>query len=195
MPAKAVEFYARDRRAWRKWLKVNHKKEQSIWLVLHKKNSKTPSVSYAEAVEEALCFGWIDSVANKRDGDHFVLYFASRKPKSVWSKINKERIARMIKLGLMEPEGLRKIEAAKKDGSWSTLDAIDALVMPAELKKAFARSKNALKHFEAFPPSVKKQLYFWVSTAKREETRSQRIHETVSLAAKNVRANQWKSKH
>lgn len=194
MPAKAVEFYAKDRQAWRKWLQVNHNTEQSIWLVLHKKNSKTPSVSYAEAVEEALCFGWIDSVPNKRDADHFVLYFAARKPKSIWSKINKERIAQMMKQGLMEPEGIRKIEAAKKDGSWSTLDAVDALVMPAELRKALAKNKKALKHFEAFPPSIKKQLYFWVSSAKREETRSHRIHETVSLAAKNVRANQWKRK-
>ena len=187
-------FYAKDRSTWRRWLKSNHKKENNVWLILHKKGSTKPSVSYVEAVEEGLCFGWIDSVANKRDDTTFVMYFASRKPKSVWSKINKERIHRMISTGLMMPAGLLKIEEAKKDGSWSTLDSVDNLLMPPVLKKGFSKSKKALKNFEGFPSSVKKQIYHWVNTAKREETLKKRIEETVTLAAKNIRANQWEKK-
>ncbi len=191
-PVKPSELYAQDRAAWRKWLKANHKKEKSIWLILYKKNRKTPSVSYAEAVEEGLCFGWIDSKPNKRDAESFLLFFASRKSGSVWSKINKERIARMTLQGLMMPEGLRKIEEAKKDGSWTFLDAIEELKMPESLKKAFSKNKKALKYFEAFPPGVRKGIFHWIISAKRDETRNIRIEETVSLAAKNVRANQWR---
>lgn len=194
MPKERPEFFAKDRATWRKWLKTNHKKEQRVWLILHKKNSKRPCVSYTEAVEEALCFGWIDSVANKRDTESFLLFFASRKPGSVWSKINKERIARIIEQGLMASEGVRKIEEAKKDGSWTFLDAIEELEMPSALKKAFSKNKKALVNFEAFPPSTRKGIYYWVISAKRDETRDLRVKETVTLAAKNVRANQWKGK-
>lgn len=188
------KYYAKDRATWRRWLKANHLKEQCVWLVLYKKNSKKVSVGYEEAVEEGLCFGWIDSTANKRDSESFILYFASRKRGSVWSKINKERISRMIAQGLMEREGLRKIEEAKKDGSWTFLDAIEELEMPPLLRKAFSKKKAALRNFEAFPPSVKKGIFYWIVSAKRDETRDTRIKETVTLAVKNVRAHQWKRK-
>jgi uncharacterized protein YdeI (YjbR/CyaY-like superfamily) len=187
-------FYAKDRAAWRRWLKANHKKEKNVWLILHKKNSNTPSVTYVEAVEESLCFGWIDSVANKRDADSFLLYFAVRKSGGVWSKINKGRIERLIKDGLMMPEGQRRIDEAKDDGSWSKLDPIEDNKIPAVLKKALSKNKKALKHFEAFPPSARKHICQWVISAKREETLKKRIEETVTLAEKNIRANQWKPK-
>lgn len=186
-------LYARNRDRWRSWLKANHNKEQNVWLRLHKKHSDT-GVKYAEAIEEALCFGWIDSVANKADDDTFILYFAVRKKGGVWSKINKGRIERMIKAGLMTAAGMNRIEEAKKDGSWNKLDSVDKLQMPAPLMKAFASRKKALTNFNSFPMSVKKQLYFWVLSAKQDSTRVARIKEIVSKAAKNIRANQWVKK-
>jgi len=189
-----MEFHPRNRASWRAWLQRHHKTKQNIWLVLHKKGSPTPGVLYPEAVEEALCFGWIDSKPQKRDAHSFMMYFAVRKPRSVWSKINKERISRMVKEGLMTPAGMIKIKEAKKDGSWSALDSVDELEMPGELRKAFAKNKNALKNFEEFPASVKKQLYYWVNAARQPATVTARIKDIVSKAAKNVRANQWKPK-
>ena len=186
------EFYAKDRRTWRKWLEKNHLKEKNIWLIVCKKESGTPSVYYNDAVEEALCFGWIDSTANKRDDKSFMLFFAARKPKSGWSKVNKERIEKLNKLNLMTSAGREKIEAAKKDGSWTVLDAIEELTMPAALKKELRKNKIALKYFEAFPPSVKKSIYHWIQSAKQEQTSRKRIEETITLAAKNIRAHQWK---
>jgi uncharacterized protein YdeI (YjbR/CyaY-like superfamily) len=187
-----VEFYANSRSAWRQWLQKNHQAQTSIWLVIYKKDSGVPSLTYEEAVEEALCFGWVDSKPNKRDEKSYLLFFAVRKPKSVWSKINKTRIKKLQAAGLMMPAGLAKIEAAKKDGSWTVLDAIEELMMPDDLGKAFRNNQTASDFFNAFPPGVKKGIYQWIISAKREETRSKRIAETVALAQKNIRANQWR---
>jgi uncharacterized protein YdeI (YjbR/CyaY-like superfamily) len=186
------EFYAPSREAWRNWLTKNHTSAGTIWLVLYKKDSNVPTLTYSEAVEEALCFGWIDSKPNKRDDKSYRLFFADRKPKSVWSKLNKDRIKKLIKQGLMTPAGQAKIDIAKQNGSWSTLDAAEDLQMPAELERAFAKAKRALKNFEAFPPSVKKGIYHWIIGAKQEITRAKRIKETVEKAAENIRANQWR---
>lgn len=186
------EFHAPSRSAWRRWLKANHHKQPHIWLIIYHKKSSTPSVYYDEAVEEALCFGWIDSKPNKRDSESYYLFFAPRKPKSVWSKINKERVARLMANNQMAPAGLAAIEVAKANGSWTVLDAIEELTMPVALKKAFASNKTALKNFEAFPPGVKKGIYQWIISAKTEPTQTKRITETVTLAAKNIRANQWR---
>lgn len=188
---KANEIYARNRAAWRNWLKKNHDKEKGIWLILQNKGSKVPNVKDVEAVEEALCFGWIDSVAHKRDATSHLQYFAPRKARGVWSKINKARIERLIQQGLMTDAGLAKIEAAKKNGSWGFLDDIEELKMPSVLRKAFTGNKKALKNFEAFPPSTRKAIYVWIVSAKQPDTLAKRIHETVTKAAKNIRANQW----
>lgn len=185
------EFYAQDRTVWRKWLAKNHATEKNVWLIIHHKKSKTPSVYYDEAVEEALCYGWIDSKPNKRDAESYWLFFAERKPKGVWSKLNKQRIEKLILEGQMTPAGIKKIEQAKQDGSWSVLDAIEELVMPKALVKSFSKNKKALANFEAFPPGVKKGIYQWIISAKTEATLIKRAEETVTLAAKNVRANQW----
>lgn len=189
-----AEFYAKDRKAWRKWLEKNHKLAKNVWLIIYKKESETPSVYYDESVEEALCFGWIDSKPNKRDAESYRLFFAERKPKSVWSKLNKTRIKKMIEQGLMHASGLTKIDAAKKDGSWTTLDEIEEYIMPADLSKALQKSKKASVHFNAFPPGVKKAIYQWIISAKTEETKSKRIKETVEKAKENIRANQWQRK-
>ncbi len=188
------EFHPRSLQQWHAWLKANHRSAKNVWLVLHKKSSPGPGIAYAEAVEEALCFGWIDSKPQKKDAHTYLLYFAERKSGSVWSKLNKQRISRLIKDGRMTPAGMKKIEAAKADGTWSTLDPVDSLKIPKELTKALARNKKAQKHFEAFPPGIKKQLVYWVLSAKREETRSVRVKEIVTKAARNERANQWVKK-
>ena len=187
-----LEFYAKDRKIWRKWLQTNYLKLQQVWLILHKKSSPDSSVNYEEAVEEALCFGWIDSKPMKRDEHTFLLFFSQRKPKSVWSASNKKRLVKLIADGQMMPAGLASIEIAKANGSWTSIDDVEAMVMPVALEKAFKKYKLAKTNFMAFPASVKKGLYQWISSAKTDATREKRIFETVSLAEKNIRANQWK---
>lgn len=188
------EYYPASRKQWRSWLQKNYSKANHVWLILYKKESNKPTITYAEVVEEALCFGWIDSKPNKRDDESYFLFIAPRKPKSVWSALNKIRIEKLLQENKITTAGLQKIEAAKKDGSWFALDKVDALEMPPALKKAFTKNKTALKNFEAFPASVKKAIYQWMQTAKTEVTLNKRIEETVTLAAKNIRANQWKPK-
>ncbi len=186
-----LEFLAvENRQAWRAWLKKNHSRPQGVRLVVHKKKSGASHLTYDAAVEEALCFGWIDSTANVLDDKRFTLRVTPRKPKSVWSQINKRRVERLFGQGLMTPAGLEKIQAAKRDGSWSKLDAIDALRVPADLKKAFAADKRAKLNFAAFNNSSKKMILWWIASAKRPETRAKRIGETVALAAENIKAGQ-----
>lgn len=178
-----------DRAAWRAWLLANHESSPGIWLVLYKKASGKARLSYDDAVEEALCFGWIDGVVNKLDDERRIQLFTPRRPKSTWSKPNKLRIERMVAAGLMTPAGLAKIEAAKADGSWSTLDSIDALQMPTDLEAALAANPVAREHFSKFSNSVKKGIYFFIQSTKRPETRAKRVADTVEKAARNVRIN------
>jgi uncharacterized protein YdeI (YjbR/CyaY-like superfamily) len=194
MEDKRTEYYPKNKKAWRTWLQKNHTDKQHVWLIIYKKDSGNPSVTYDEVVEEALCFGWIDSKPNKRDDESYFLFIAARKPKSPWSAVNKKRIEKLLQQNKIEAAGLKKIEDAKKDGSWILLDKIEALEMPAALKKAFAKNKIGLSNFEKFPASVKKQIYQWVDSAKTEQTIQKRVTETVTLAKKNIRANQWKPK-
>lgn len=184
-------FYAKTRQAWRTWLKKNHQTQTSVWLIIYRKESKTPSVYYPEAVDEALCFGWIDSVPNKRDAESYYQFFAKRNPKSKWSKINKEKVARLIDAGLMQPAGYAMIELAKQRGTWAALDAVDSLQIPDDLNALFAKNKTAFRNWENFPPSARRGILEWILNAKRPETRQKRIEETVSLAEKNIRANQF----
>ncbi len=190
----SIEFYPRNRQAWRNWLQKNHATKQSVWLIMYKKSSGKPTILYNEVVEEALCFGWIDSVPRKRDAESSFLYISVRKAKSGWSALNKTRIEKLLRENKMAAAGLQKIEAAKKDGSWSALDKIEALEMPAALQKALTRNKKALAHFNGFPSSVRKQLFLWVESAKTPVTKEKRITGIVTLAEKNIRANQWKPK-
>lgn len=184
--------YAPSRQAWREWLAENHEKEQSVWLIIYKKQSKTPSVYYNEAVDEALCFGWIDSSIKKRDAESYLQFFAKRNPKSNWSKVNKEKVANLIKDGLMTEAGKKLIDIAQKTGTWTALDEVENLTLPADLLKAFDANTTAKNYFEAFPRSVKRGILEWLLNAKQEATRQKRIYEIVSLAEKNERANQYK---
>jgi uncharacterized protein YdeI (YjbR/CyaY-like superfamily) len=181
-----------NRAAWRAWLETNHTQTEGVWLIYYKKASGKPRVTYEESVEEALCFGWIDSIANKLDEERSMQWFAPRKPGSGWSRPNKERVERLLAAGLIMPAGLAKIEAAQQDGSWNALDAVEALEIPPDLAAALAANPPAVDYFEAFPRSVKRGILEWISNAKKPETRAKRIAETARLAAENIRANQWR---
>ncbi len=178
-------FEARDRKEWRQWLEENHLTSSGIWLVYYKKNSRKSGVSYEEAIEEALSFGWIDSKVNALDEDRYMQIFTPRKSGSIWSKLNKQRVKKIIEQGIIAPAGLEKIEAAKKDGSWNFLDDIDDLVIPHDLKEALDSNVSAKNNFESFSDSIKKQILYWIKSAKRETTRKNRIEKAVMLAAEN----------
>jgi uncharacterized protein YdeI (YjbR/CyaY-like superfamily) len=177
--------YARDRQAWRQWLAENHREAIGIWLIYYKVKSGQPSVKYSEAVKEALCFGWIDSKVKSLDGDRYMQVFTPRKPKSVWSKLNKQYLEELIERGLMTDAGLATIAVAKQNGSWTSLDQIEALIMPADLQQALATNQNANQYFAAFSNTTKKIVLVWIASAKRPETRLKRIEQTVNSAAQN----------
>lgn len=181
-------FLAHNRLEWREWLQNNHRTSRGIWLVFYKKASGKPRITYDESVEEALCFGWIDSLPRKLDDERSMLVFTPRKPKSPWSKLNKQRLEGLLARGLVTEAGLEKIEAAKLDGSWSVLDEVEELTIPADLQAAFAANSVANDYFTAFNNSSKKGILWWIESARRPETRQKRIEEAVSLAARNVKA-------
>jgi uncharacterized protein YdeI (YjbR/CyaY-like superfamily) len=182
-------FYPKTAAAWRAWLQKNAAKEKAVWLVGFKKSTGKPFVPWSETVDEALCFGWIDSVRKSRDSESYYQFFSPRKPKSKWSKINKEKVARLIEEKRMQPAGLAVVEAAKKSGTWDALNDVDAMIIPDDLQAAFSKNKTAWKYFDEFAPSSKRIILQWILDAKREETRAKRIAETVELAAKNIKAH------
>jgi uncharacterized protein YdeI (YjbR/CyaY-like superfamily) len=186
----APSLYASNQAAWRQWLQERHLSEERVWLVIFKKESGVPSVTYSEAVDEALCFGWVDSAINKRDEASFYQYFARRNPKSNWSKVNKEKVARLTEAGLMRPAGQAMIDLAKQTGTWNALDDVENLLVPADLQSALALHPTALEHFSAFPRSAKRGILEWLLNAKTAVTREKRIREIVEKAARNERANQ-----
>ena len=178
-------FQAKNRQAWREWLEQNYTTSMGVWLIYYKVKSGQPSVRYSEAVKEALCFGWIDSKAKSIDEERYRQIFTPRKPKSVWSKLNKQYIQELIEQGLMTKAGLKKNEAAKQDGSWTTLDTIEELIIPADLKQALVANETANQYFEAYSNSTKKNILFWIQSAKRPQTRLKRIEQTINAAAQN----------
>ncbi len=184
--------HPKTRAEWRAWLSRHHQRKAGVWLVTYKKDTGMPRIGYEDAVEEALCFGWVDSKPAKLDEERSMLYFAPRKPGSGWSEINKRRVERLIAVGLMMPEGLAKVEAARRDGSWSRLDSVEALEIPKDLAQALRAYPHAEQNFQAFPRSVKRSILEWILNAKRPETRAKRIAETARLAEMNIRANQWR---
>lgn len=180
------------RAQWRGWLSANHRQTDSVWVVTFKVGASQPRVPYDELVEEALAFGWIDSLPRKLDDERTMLLMSPRKPGSNWSAVNKARIETMTAAGLMHPTGLAKIEAARADGSWTALDAVDRLEVPDDLAAAFAERPGSAEAFAAFPPSTRRGILEWIGNAKRPETRAARITETAEKAARGERANQWR---
>jgi uncharacterized protein YdeI (YjbR/CyaY-like superfamily) len=177
---KTNRYYAKDRKTWRKWLEKNHLAADGIWLVYYKKSSGKPRVDYADAVEEALCFGWIDSTSNPLDEDSYMQVFMPRKAKSGWSALNKQRIARLIEQGLMMPAGMQKIDDAKMDGSWAKLDHIESFTVPPILEQAFKKNKKAAKHFETLGKTNKKYLLYYINGVKSEEKKAARLEEIIT---------------
>ena len=180
-----VEVTSREQ--WRTWLTNHHTQTESIWLVTYKKHTGSRYLAYDDIVEEALCFGWIDSLPRKFDADRTMLLLSPRRPKSPWSKLNKDRVAKILSQGLMTPAGQVKIDRAKADGSWSFLDDVEALVIPDDLADALAKNSKAKQYFAAFSPSSKKGILQWIKSAKRANTRQRRIEKTVDLAAQNIK--------
>ena len=185
--ADAPLIHAEDRAAWRAWLEANHAFQTGVWLVSWRAGHG-PRVKYEEAVEEALCFGWIDSQGNVIDERRSRQYYSPRKPTSGWAATNKARVERLIAEGQMAPAGIAAIERAKANGSWTSLDAIEQGIVPDDLIAALDELPPARANFDAFPKSIRRQILAWIGSARRAETRAARIRETAEMAARNERA-------
>ncbi len=180
---------------WRRWLKEHHTRTAGVWLITYKLGAGKPRIEYEAAVEEALCYGWIDSKPRRLDEARSMLWFAPRKARSGWSAPNKRRIGKLVAAGRMAAAGLARVAAAKRDGSWSSLDAVEALRVPPDLFRALSALPGAKANFQSFPRSAKRGILEWIAIAKKAVTRAKRIAETARLAGRNVRANQWPRSH
>ena len=186
---KKETLFCKNRKQWRKWLEKNHDTKTDIWLIYYKKHVKKQSILYEEAVEEATCFGWIDSKVNRIDDERFMQKYTPRNPKSVWSKLNKERAQRMIKQGSMTSAGCESIEQAKKSGRWQkAYTSRKKLALPEEIRKALQKNKRAWENFTSFANTYQNMYIGWILEAKREEIRKRRIKEVVKRSALNKKA-------
>jgi uncharacterized protein YdeI (YjbR/CyaY-like superfamily) len=188
------EVHPLSRLEWRAWLAHNYATSGSIWLVSYKKASGKPRFDTSEAVDEALCFGWIDSLPRKIDDERSKLLMSPRKRGSAWSAVNKAKAERLISTGLMAEPGLAAITRSMADGTWNKLDKVDSMEKPVELIKAFGLHAGSESMFDAFPKSTRRGILEWISNARTPETLEKRVQETARLAAQNVRANQWPRK-
>ncbi len=175
----------------REWLAANHDSSDGVWLVVYRKNTSGPYVGWGGIVDELLAYGWIDSVQHRFDDERSKLQITPRKAKSNWSKRNKDRVEQLIAEGRMAPPGLAMIELAKETGTWSALDAVERLEEPDDLRVALDAEPDARRHWDEFPPSTRRAILEWITTAKREATRAGRVAETVELAAENLRVSDW----
>jgi uncharacterized protein YdeI (YjbR/CyaY-like superfamily) len=179
------KLYVTNREQWRNWLREHHGGEGGVWLVFYKKETRKPTIGYEDAVEEALCFGWIDSIIKKIDETKYVRKFTPRKDKSKWSALNRKRANKMIKEGRMTDVGLAKIKTARKTGLWEKDDRPRiSFDVPPELAKALAENKKAKENFDKLAPSYRRQYIGWIAVAKRAETKKRRIKESIALLEK-----------
>ena len=178
----------RSRDQWRTWLTESHAAATEIWLVFYKKHTGKPGLTYVEAVEEALCFGWIDGIVKRIDGEKHTIRFSPRRRNSIWSELNKQRIGRLIAAGRMTEAGLARVNEAKANGQWDKAALReDTTLVPPELTAALAKNAQARQSFEKLAPCYRKQFIYWVGSAKRDETRQKRIVESVRLLTANRR--------
>lgn len=178
----------KNRRDWRDWLQVNNESKKEIWLIYYKKHTGKPRIPYVDAVEEAICFGWIDSTVKRVDEEIYVQKFTPRKSRSLWSVLNKERAEEMIQTGLMTQAGLEKIEEAKKNGRWEEAYSSKKRVeIPDDLSKALKSDQEANRNFKNFADSYKNNYINWINHAIKEETRLRRIKEVVKRSSKNMK--------
>lgn len=188
----AEDYCPSNQQDWREWLELNHKNKESVWVIFYKKSSANVNLSWSESVDEALCFGWIDSTKKTIDNEKYRQYFSKRKEKSNWSKVNKEKVKTLIEQGLMREEGYKSIEIAKENGSWTILDEVEALVIPTDLYEEFLNYKGSMDFFNSLSNSAKKILLYWIVSAKRKETRQKRILEIVENASNNLKPKQFR---
>lgn len=183
-------FYFKNRAEWRAWLEENHTTSVGAYLIFYKVESTKESMRWEEAVQEAICFGWIDSTVKRLDDERRRQYFCPRKPKSVWSKLNKTYIEKLVSENLMAPAGLQSIEIAKQNGSWKSLDDVENLIVPEDLQAAFDQNPVAFDNYTSYSKTNRKSYLYWLNQAKREETRQLRIKEIVLLCERGVKARQ-----
>ncbi len=181
-----------DRAGWRAWLIANHATSSGVHLVSWRRGSGQTSVGYEEAVEEALCVGWIDSVAGRLDEQRSLQWFSPRRSTSGWARTNKARVERLIAAGLMLPAGLDAIDEAKRNGSWTRLDDVENLVVPDDLAAALAANPPARERWDSFNRSRRRAILDWISQAKRPETRARRIAEAAESAAQDEVPRQFR---
>ncbi|MBL3548868.1 YdeI/OmpD-associated family protein [Chryseobacterium sp. KMC2] len=188
MHNKEIETYSpQSQTDWRQWLEKNHQSKQSVWLVFYTKKSNIPSLSWSEAVDEALCFGWIDSTRKKINDISFMQFFSKRKPKSNWSKINKEKVQQLIGNKRMTKAGYESVEIAKQNGYWTILDEIEEVIIPNDLEIAFEKHNGAKDYFLGLSKSTRKIILSWIILVRKQETRQKRIEEVVESAALNLK--------
>ena len=178
---------APDSATWRAWLSSNHETSPGVWLIFYKAKSGKPSIDWGTAVDEALCFGWIDSKVVSLDEERYEQYFTKRKPGSPWSKLNKEKIAALEAEDRLAEQGRAAIEAAKADGSWSMMDEAEALIIPDDLAELLDGS--SLETFRSFSPSRQRNVLAWIVLAKREDTRTRRIQQTAEALSRGEAPN------
>jgi len=174
------EVHPKTRAGWRSWLKKNHAKCKGVWLIYYRASTGRSRLSWEDAVREALCFGWIDSKVKPIDDERYKQMSTPRKPRSVWSKINKQYVAELVEAELMTDAGLRAVDVAKKNGSWSLLEPVDALIVPPDLQAALGKSKRAREAYEALSKSAKRAVLYPLYSAKREDTRARRLANAVA---------------
>jgi len=181
-------FYFKNASAWREWLHNNHDSSTGVYLIFYKVNSPFESMRWEEAVQVAICYGWIDSTVRNVDEHSRKQIFSPRKNKSVWSKLNKTYIEKLIADNLMHESGLAKIEIAKQNGSWISLDAVEDLIIPEDLAMAFEQNQIAFENYQNFSPSYRKSYLYWLNQAKRPETRHNRITSIIDLCQQNKKS-------
>ncbi len=174
------EIHPKTRAGWRSWLEKNHANSDGVWLIYYRASTGKRGLSWEDAVREALCFGWIDSKVKPIDDERYRQIFTPRKPRSVWSKINKQHIAELTEADLMTDAGRRAVDVAKENGAWSLLEPVDALIVPADLASALRGSKRAREAYEALSNSAKRAVLYPLYSAKREETRAKRLAEAIA---------------
>ena len=187
---KKEHHYFKNAQEWREWLHKNHDKSTGVCLIFHKVGSELESMRWEEAVQVAICYGWIDSTVKKIDDERRKQVFSPRKDKSVWSKLNKTYIEKLLKENLVHESGLAKIEIAKQNGSWNSLDEVEDLIVPNDLKAAFEQNEIAFANYQNFARSYRKSYLYWLNQAKRAETRNNRIIQIINLCQENKKSRE-----
>ncbi|RZK61265.1 MAG: hypothetical protein EOO59_05485 [Hymenobacter sp.] len=172
---------------WREWLHAHHATQQAVWLVYYKKAAHQPTLTWSQAVDESLCFGWIDSRSQPLDGERYRQYFSRRQPTSGWSKVNQAKVARLLAEGRMTEAGLASVATAQQNGSWALFDEAAALLLPADLELALQPIPAARSYFLGLSQSARRDILQWVALAKRPATRQRRLAEIVAMAAQQLK--------